>query len=38
VEERYPFMVSSELTREEIEESLALAEKMTGKIKRLIKS
>lgn len=38
VEERYPFMVSSELTREEIEESLAVAEKMTGKIKGLIKS
>jgi len=36
VEERYPFTVSSELTEEEIKESLAIAEKMIGKIRGLV--
>lgn len=36
VEERYPFIVSSELTKEEMEESLAIAERMIEKIKGLV--
>jgi HEPN domain-containing protein len=36
VEERYPFTVSSELIQDEIKESLAIAERMIKKIRRLI--
>jgi HEPN domain-containing protein len=36
VAERYPFTVSSELTEEEIEESLAIAQRMSEKIKGLV--
>ena len=36
VEERYPFIASSELTKEEVEESLATAEKMIEKIRSLV--
>ena len=36
VEERYPLIVSSELTRQEMEESLAAAERIIRKIKELL--
>jgi HEPN domain-containing protein len=36
VVERYPLMVSSELTQDEIEESLTIAERIVEKIKRLV--
>ena len=38
VEERYPMIVSSELTKEEIEESLAIAERLIEKIRNLVKN
>ena len=37
IEERYPFIVSSELAEEEIRESLSIAERMIEKIKSLVK-
>ena len=36
IEERYPFIVSSELTEEEIRESLAIGERMIEKIRRTV--
>lgn len=36
LEERYPLTVSSELTKEEMEESLAVAERMIEKIRKLV--
>jgi len=33
IEERYPFTVSSELTEEEIKESLAIAERLIERIR-----
>lgn len=36
VEERYPFTVGSELIQDEIKESLAIAERMIKKIRRLV--
>lgn len=38
MEERYPFTVESELTEEEITESMAVAERMIEKIKGLVES
>jgi hypothetical protein len=32
-EDRYPYIVASELTRDEIEASLAIAERIVGKTK-----
>ena len=37
IEDRYPFTVSSQLTEEEIKESLSSAEKLINKIKELVK-
>ena len=37
IEERYPFLVPSELTEDEIKESLTVADKIAAKIKGLIK-
>jgi len=36
IEERYPFTVSSELSEEEIKESLAITERLIGKIRVLV--